>query len=262
MSGSKPASKPVEESPSVLSLPGESLQEICLEQVSFAYPSGHKVLEDIDLTVHPGEIVVLSGESGVGKTTLLHVTASLLKPTSGSVIRPERVVLAYQDDRLLPWRTVDWNVAIPLVYSGSSVERALRRASELLKKTGLEGLEKKFPGELSGGMKRRVCLARCFAQVPEVILLDEPFSGLHEEARRNLWLVLYDLLDLHRVPVIIATHFPREIPFRVDCRFYSLRRMWDGTARLVPNSRSAYSPRRRRIFRTSSGSVMMVKQSL
>jgi len=255
-------SKPVDESPVVLSLSGESLQEIRLKQVSFAYPSGHKVLHDIDLTVRPGEIAILSGESGLGKTTLLHVVASLLKPTSGSVIRPERLGLAFQDDRLLPWRSVGWNVALPLVYSGSPVERALRRASEVLKKTGLEGLEKKFPGELSGGMKRRVCLARCFARVPEAILLDEPFSGLHEEARRNLWIVLYDLLDLHRVPVIIATHFPEEIPFRVDCRFYSLRRMWDGTARLVPKSRSAYSPRRRRIFRTSTGSVMMVKQSL
>ena len=195
------------------------------------------MLQDIDLTVRPGEIVVLSGDSGIGKTTLLHIVASLLKPTSGSVIRPERLGLVFQDDRLLPWRTVGWNVALPLVYSGSPVEGALSCASEVLKKIGLEGLENRFPGELSGGMRRRVCLARCFARVPEAILLDEPFSGLHSEARRNLYIELYDLLDLHRVPVIIATHFPGEIPFRTNCRYYSLILIGNGTARLVPESR-------------------------
>ena len=192
------------------------------------------MLQDIDLTVRPGEIVILSGESGIGKTTLLHIVASLLKPTSGSVIRPERLGLVFQDDRLLPWRTVGWNVALPLVYSGVPVERAMNRASEMLKNIGLEGLEERFPDELSGGMKRRVCLARCFTRVPEAVLLDEPFSGLHRKARRNLWIEVRDLLDRHRVPVIVATHCPEEIPCGASRRFYSLRRMGEGAARLAP----------------------------
>jgi ABC-type nitrate/sulfonate/bicarbonate transport system ATPase subunit/ABC-type nitrate/sulfonate/bicarbonate transport system permease component len=223
-------------SPATVPLLGVGSQQFRFEHVSFAYPSGLRVLYGIDLTVYPGEIVVISGESGIGKTTLLHVAASLLRPTSGRVIRPERLSLAFQDDRLLAWRTVGWNVALPFVYSGFAVDRALSYAVKLLKKMGLEGVENEFPDELSGGMKKRVCLARCFARAPEAVLLDEPFSGIHREARQQLWIELYDLLSSSRIPVIVATHFPEEIPFRPDCRFYSLMRVGDGTARLVSES--------------------------
>ncbi len=258
-------SQSVEESPLFFSLPGDTMQEIRLEQVCFAYPSGHKVLHDIDLTVRPGEVIVLSGESGIGKTTLLHLVASLLKPTSGRIVRPERLGLAFQEDRLLPWRTVVWNVALPLVYGGSSVERALTRASVVLKKIGLEGLENSFPSELSGGMKRRVCLSRCFARMSQAILLDEPFSGLHREARQNLYAELYDLLDLHGVPVIIATHLPEEIPFRSNCRYYSLIRIGNGTTQLVPKSPSelfSQRPGKERLDVVTAGSIASHDQRL
>jgi len=87
---------------------------------------------------------------------------------------------------------------------------------------GLQAVERGFPGELSGGMKKRLAFARCFARFPEAILLDEPFAGLDTEARRLLWGKFSDLLALRRVPVVIVTHFPEEVPVTEGCRFYRL----------------------------------------
>ncbi len=105
------------------------------------------------------------------------------RPTAGRVDLPAHIGFVFQDDRLLPWRTVAENTALPLVYQGYSRKSALCFAHYLLAEAGLAGEEAKKPVELSGGMKKRAALARCFARLPEAIILDEPFTGLHREAR-------------------------------------------------------------------------------
>lgn len=196
---------------------------LTLREVCFSYPGEDLLLDSIDLKVGCGQIAVISGDSGKGKTTLLHVAAGLLQPQSGRVERPERLGVVFQDDRLLPWRSNTWNVAVPLMYSGIPVEDGLSFSRFLIAEAGLQGLEAGFPDELSGGMKKRLGFARCFSRFPEAILLDEPFAGLDAEARRSLWQKFMDLLSLHRGPVIVVTHFPEEVPRCKTCSFYSLK---------------------------------------
>jgi ABC-type nitrate/sulfonate/bicarbonate transport system ATPase subunit/ABC-type nitrate/sulfonate/bicarbonate transport system permease component len=188
-----------------------SSPRITMEGVDFSYRGGAKVLEAVSLTVQSGEIAVISGDSGVGKTTLVKLAASLLRPSAGRICCPSSIGYVFQDDRLLPWRSVAANTALPLIYQGYPVRSASCFASYLLSEAGLAGEEEKKPEELSGGMKKRAALARCFARLPEAIILDEPFSGLHREARHSLWEKFLRLLSLHPVPVIVVTHFPEEI---------------------------------------------------
>jgi len=195
--------------------------------VSFAY-GGARVLEGVDLEVAPERIAVVSGDSGIGKTTLLYLIASLLRPQAGSVERPGKIGLLFQDDRLLPWRSNAWNAALPLIYGGQEPAEALSFAGYLLGEAGLAWREWEYPQALSGGMKKRLCFARCFARFPEAILLDEPFTGLDAEARAQLWGKFFDLLELHRVPVVVVTHFPEEVPRSRKCEYYALERIEEG----------------------------------
>ncbi|MBA7713965.1 hypothetical protein ES703_122978 [subsurface metagenome] len=176
-----------------------------LKGVSFSYPENPALLEGIDLSVDKDEIAVLTGVSGIGKTTLLKLIASILKPSKGRIVRPERLGFMFQDDRLLPWRS------------------SLCSSYRLLNEVGLSGDELKTPAELSGGMKKRASLARCFSRIPEAILLDEPFLNLNKEAREMLWKKFFSLLKAHPGPVIIVTHFPEEVPSFPACRFYTLK---------------------------------------
>lgn len=202
---------------------------IRLQGVSFAYPGGPPVLQGIDLSVAPRQIAVVHGDSGIGKTTLLYLIASLLPPASGRVERPEKIGFVFQDDRLLPWRSNLHNAALPLLYGGRPPAEALSFAYYLLGEAGLDGREGEYPEALSGGMKKRLCFARCFARFPQAILMDEPFTGLDAEARRQLWRKFFDLLELHRVPVVVVTHFPEELPRSADCLFYTLARPKTGS---------------------------------
>lgn len=195
---------------------------ILLEDVSFQYPNKGPILEEVHFTVHTDEIAIISGDSGIGKTTLLHIISSILKPTSGRVESPKHLGFIFQDDRFLPWRNIGWNVAYPLIYQGYSKKQAHCFAGYMLHEVGLAGEEFKYPDELSGGMKKRLAFARCFARLPGSVLMDEPFTGLHKEARSLLWQKFFDLLHLHPVPVIIVTHFPEEISVTSNCSFYRL----------------------------------------
>jgi ABC-type nitrate/sulfonate/bicarbonate transport system ATPase subunit/ABC-type nitrate/sulfonate/bicarbonate transport system permease component len=202
--------------------------------VSFAYRRQRPLLGDVSLSVRPGEIALITGESGIGKTTLLKLAGSLLKPAGGRVEAPERIGFVFQDDRLLPWRSVADNAALPLLHQGVPRGRAWAFASWLLGEAGLAGDEEKRPQELSGGMKKRAALARCFARLPDVILMDEPFSGLHARARAQLWEMFLRLHARHPVPALIVTHYPEELAGRG--RVYSLQ---GRPARLVPAGHGA-----------------------
>jgi NitT/TauT family transport system ATP-binding protein len=214
-------------------------QGIRLRGVSFSYAGKGRVLEGVELGVDPDRIAVVSGDSGIGKTTLLYLIASLLAPESGSVECPRRIGLLFQDDRLLPWRSNAWNAALPLIYGGLEPAEALSFAGYLLGEAGLEGREWEYPQALSGGMKKRLCFARCFAGFPEALLLDEPFTGLDAEARAQLWAKFFGLLELHRVPVVVVTHFPEEVPRSRKCSFYELAPGSRGPATLRPVRRVA-----------------------
>jgi ABC-type nitrate/sulfonate/bicarbonate transport system ATPase subunit/ABC-type nitrate/sulfonate/bicarbonate transport system permease component len=195
---------------------------IALGGVSFSYRRKAPLMKDVNLSVKPGEIAVITGESGIGKTTLLKLAGSLLRPSAGQVTAPARIGYVFQDDRLLPWRSVAENTALPLVYQGFPRKNALCFAYYLLSEAGLAGDEEKRPDELSGGMKKRAALARCFARLPDAILMDEPFSGLHARARSLLWQMFLRLHALHPVPALVVTHYPEEIMSQAACRLYRL----------------------------------------
>lgn len=196
---------------------------ITVENVSFSYPGEEKVLEDVHLSVALDETVIISGESGIGKTTLLKIIAGILQPETGSIEATGKIGFVFQDDRLIPWKSVLWNCAFPLYYQRYTRQNALLLARYLLSEVGLSGSENKLPQELSGGMRKRASLVRCFARIPEAILLDEPFSGLHREARCSLWAKFFSLVASHPVPVVIVTHFPEELEAFPNIVFYELR---------------------------------------
>ena len=156
------------------------------------------VLDGVELELPERGIVRIGGISGRGKTTLLNIIAGLLQPDEGEVTGADglRIAYCFQDDRLLPWYTARQNVALV-----SDRETAMRT----LKAVGLEGAENKLPSELSGGMRRRVALARALAFGGDLLLLDEPFSGLDEALRREVAAPLIVEYAMTR-PVVLVTH--------------------------------------------------------
>lgn len=199
--------------------------------LTFGYPNLKKIIGNLSLSVGVREVAVISGESGIGKTTLLKLVGSILRPVSGRILGPHRIGFVFQDDRLIPWRTIAGNVALPLRYQGYSATESLSYARQLLHETGLSGKGDILPEELSGGMRKRAALARCFARRPDLILFDEPMTGLHREARQYLWKKFFSLLELYPVGVVVVTHFPEEIEEFPHCRFYRLQ---GSPAALVP----------------------------
>lgn len=154
-----------------------------LKNIDFSY--GDKpVLKDFSLSLPDRGVVCLFGASGLGKTTVLRLIAGLEKPKSGSVcgFENKRITFVFQEDRLLPWRTAKENVALALVGLPDADEKAEAVLSEL----GLESDVCRYPDEMSGGMCRRVAVARALAPESDVILADEPFTGLDEQNRRIL----------------------------------------------------------------------------
>lgn len=157
-----------------------------------------KVLQDFSAEFGNG-ITLLTGPSGFGKTTLLHSIAGLIEPDSGEIIgRPERISLMFQDDRLLPWLTALQNIEIVC----DDREKAMHylRAVELEAEAGTR------PAALSGGMRRRVALARALAYESDLLLLDEPFKGMDIPLIKRLAPLLQELT----IPVILSSHSPEE----------------------------------------------------
>ena len=160
-----------------------------------------KVLENIDFTLHEGEIVALLGKSGSGKSTLLRIIAGLLDATSGDVnYRGKKVSspvpdisMVFQSFALMPWLTVLQNVELGLEARNIPLKERRERALKSVDMVGLDGFENAYPKELSGGMKQRVGFARALVLEPDVLLMDEPFSALDILTAENL---REDLLDL------------------------------------------------------------------
>ncbi|MCS7094621.1 MAG: ABC transporter ATP-binding protein [Thaumarchaeota archaeon] len=159
-----------------------------MENVSFAYANSRvPVLREINVYVNYAEFVGIVGPSGCGKSTLLRLMTGLLKPTSGRVLfrgEPlngpnQRISMMFQSPTLLPWLTVIDNVMLPLrARRDLTEEQKSELATRFLDLTGLSGYERAYPRELSGGMQQRVALARALVSLPDLLLLDEPFSNL------------------------------------------------------------------------------------
>ncbi|MEL6203568.1 MAG: ABC transporter ATP-binding protein [Pseudomonadota bacterium] len=173
-------------------------------------------LSDINLDVQKGEFVSLIGPSGCGKTTLLRVIADLEKPTGGAITvegtTPENARLnraygyVFQASALFPWRTIADNVALPLEVMGLTQAERQKRVTENLKLVDLEGFEKKFPWQLSGGMQQRASIARALAVQPDMLLMDEPFGALDEIVRDHLNVQLLKLWKETGKTIVFVTH--------------------------------------------------------
>ncbi|RFA94661.1 ABC transporter ATP-binding protein [Pyrobaculum aerophilum] len=176
-----------------------------------------EVFNDLSIDIETGEFVALLGPSGCGKSTLLRIIAGLERPDSGEVrfrgepVRGPRreIALMFQSPTLLPWKTAEDNVALPLVARGMGWREAREAAARYLALVGLSGFEEAYPKQLSGGMQQRVALARALAVEPEVLLLDEPFSALDpltaESLRAELVRIWHENLSTVHT-VIMVTH--------------------------------------------------------
>ena len=184
----------------------------------FPAPSGgfYTAVRDICLEVREGEFLSVVGPSGCGKSTLLNMVAGLGPPSAGHVEvfgqqlagLNRRAGYLFQQDALLPWKTVLDNVVLGLQFRDSTGSRAdhLTQGREWLRRVGLEGFENHFPGQLSGGMRKRAALAQNWIVNPDILLMDEPFSALDIHTRHRMESELLDLWSASGKTVIFVTH--------------------------------------------------------
>lgn len=190
----------------------------------FPLAQGHRtVLRDVDLDVRAGEIIAIVGPSGCGKSTLLRLVGGLDSPTRGSILLDEtpvadvdeRTAIAFQEPRLLPWRTLAQNVELGLP-RGTSRRNGRERVRELLALVGLEHAADQRPREVSGGMAQRAALARALARNPGVLLLDEPFGALDALTRLRMHDLLLDIHAAEPTTVLLVTHDVEEALYLAD----------------------------------------------
>lgn len=181
---------------------------IQFDQVSFSY-GDKEVLRELSFCLETGELLAVMGESGCGKTTLLHLAAGLQEPQTGEIRSDHaRVSISFQAPRLFPWLTVRENLLSALPQSERRAGE--ERLSALLAEMGLSDVEGLYPRELSGGMKSRVSLARALLYGGDLLLLDEPFSALDEEMRQELATRLRRELKKEGKTAILVTHLRAE----------------------------------------------------
>ncbi len=197
---------------------------VSTRNISKTYPGNVEALRDLSLEFPRGQLTSLLGPSGCGKTTLLKIISGLLEPTSGEVeVNGEPVTgpgpdraFVFQDFALLPWADVLRNVAFGLELRGIPVSEREDIAQQHIKNVGLDGFEKSFPHELSGGMRQRVGLARALAVESEVLLMDEPFSAVDEQTRRKFQEDLLGLVERENKTFIFVTHSIEEAVYVSD----------------------------------------------
>jgi NitT/TauT family transport system ATP-binding protein len=182
-------------------------------------------VSDVSLAVEDGEFVAIVGPSGCGKTTLLNIVAGLLPYEEGSVsIDEKRVVgpgvdraVVFQHSSLLPWRTIAGNIRYGMEMQRRFDEATMReRTDHFVKLVGLDGFERHYPNELSGGMQQRVNLARALAADPKVLLMDEPFAALDAQTREFMQAELLKIWSQARKTVVFITHQINEAVYLAD----------------------------------------------
>lgn len=177
----------------------------------FSQEVATEALRDIHFSVAHGEFVSILGASGCGKSTLLSIMAGLLEPTVGDIAvegNSQSTSIGYmlQQDYLFPWKTIEENVMLGLKLLKHEEAQAKQMAQQLLDAVGLPNVEKKYPRQLSGGMRQRVALARTLAVNPKILLLDEPFSALDYKSKLKLEDLVCAMLKSYEKTAILVTH--------------------------------------------------------
>lgn len=196
---------------------------LVVENVSKSF-GDKKVLESVSLTLEEGEIVCILGASGVGKSTLFHIISGLLMPDEGRVLldgedvtgKPGKISYMLQKDMMLPYKTVLDNVALPLIIKKTSgegeiwrwrrIRTAREKAAAYFEEFGLSGYEKKYPAQLSGGMRQRAALLRTYLFSQEVALLDEPFSALDTITKGKMHQWYLSIMEEIHMSTLFITH--------------------------------------------------------
>ncbi len=187
------------------------MSSINLQDVGKTYPGENKpAVESISLEIASGEFFCLVGPSGCGKTTILKLIIGLEKPTSGEITAPEQISMVFQSGALLPWLTVEQNVAFGLKMAGKSNPTAKNESHKFLQMVNLLPFKEKYPRELSGGQRQRVGIARALAIEPEVLLLDEPFSALDPLTTEELHKDLLAIWKQTKITIVMVSHLIEE----------------------------------------------------
>lgn len=189
------------------------MEKLEVRVVSKTFDDG-PVLRDISITLKAGELVCLLGVSGAGKSTLFNIISGLMRPDCGDVfLDGENITnssghISYmlQKDLLLPYRTIEDNVALPLLLKGEEKKEARKRAGELFSDFGLAGTQKKYPAQLSGGMRQRAALLRTYLFSQNVALLDEPFSALDTLTKASMHAWYLEVMGRIRLSTLFITH--------------------------------------------------------
>jgi NitT/TauT family transport system ATP-binding protein len=183
--------------------------------VRFETPEGPvTAVDNVSFSVRPGEFLSIIGPSGCGKSTLFNVIGGLLAQHEGTVrvagetiSGPHRSIgMVFQEESTFPWRSVTDNVAFPLELTGMPKAKRIERARHFIGMVGLDGFENRYPGELSGGMRQRVSLARTLASEPKILLMDEPFAALDEQTRLLLGDKVLQIQQQLKQTTLLITH--------------------------------------------------------
>ncbi len=210
--------------PSLVEMPSTPAPIVEVRNVVKTYPGGIEALSGISLAFPEGKLTTLLGPSGCGKTTLLKIIAGLIPSSGGDVLvegrkvtgpGPERAFV-FQDFALMPWADVMRNVAFGLELKGVQLSEREAVAERYIARVGLKGFERKYPHELSGGMRQRVGLARALAVNAKVLMMDEPFSAVDEQTRRKFQEDMLELVANERKTFIFVTHSIEEAVYVSD----------------------------------------------
>lgn len=203
--------------------PGVRGTRLTLRAATLGRPDA-AALDGVDLDVPPGEILTVVGPSGCGKSTLLRTLAGLLPALAGAVEQDARPIggpaadraLVFQEDALLPWRTLQSNVELPLAIQGSPRAERRRQAAAWLDRVGLADRARRLPHRVSGGQRQRAQLARALAAGPRAVLMDEPFGALDAQTRAGMQDLLVEVLRGTGATVVFVTHDVDEALFLGD----------------------------------------------
>lgn len=206
-----------------------SQRGVRLQSVSKTFQARERTVEalaDVTFDCTPGSFTALIGPSGCGKSTILRLALGLETPDAGRIAIGEETPdeakakgatgVAFQDAALLPWRSVEHNIALPLDVLGRRRRRYAAKITELINLVGLAGFEKALPGELSGGMRQRVSIARALVTQPDVLFLDEPFGALDQILRRQMNIELQRISLETGATTLLVTHGVDEAVFLAD----------------------------------------------
>jgi len=194
---------------------------ICLDHVSFGYSPQSLVLKDINLDIKRGEFLTLLGPSGCGKSTVLNLIAGFEKPNSGTITHGRELIkgpsvergVVFQGNALFDWMNVEQNVSFGFRFQALPKHIKKLRTQSMIELVGLRGNEKKYPYQLSGGMRQRVAVARSMVTHPQILLMDEPFAAVDVQTREDLQEELLKLHENIQGAILFVTHSIEEAVF-------------------------------------------------